>query len=349
MKYASAMKYGGELVAAVDCDYNSFKELVPLCPHCKEPVFLRAGGIRESAKGSLFEVGPHWCHFKGTSKEQVAGCELRVNGYTEKDRAKIAAQARGQRLKLLQRWFWEVLVSSHKESFETGIESAIKKADNFKDRAAPWFQHFIDLERERGSDPHREWVKTVEHVIHCIQTKSQCVFSGKNLELQDEWKVIDHSNTPDEELFPVLIEFQKKYLEECVPFETDLTSQQHARLVKEVCSFLWSRHNVEVLTSIFMLGFWEVIDYADQQPWFQPPGFKVWRDGKLFVDMPMSFSSVQIKTSLVSSESKMIAINQWSWIYQIAELHVLYLIASIPWASEFQRLESEAKQRKESA
>ena len=113
MKYASAMKYGGELVAAEDCTYDSFKELVPLCPNCKEPVYLRSGGQRESVKGKAYQIGPHWCHFKGISAEQVAGCELRVNGYTEKDRAKIAAQARGQRLKLLQRWFWRVFAGSH--------------------------------------------------------------------------------------------------------------------------------------------------------------------------------------------------------------------------------------------
>lgn len=348
MKYASAMKYGGELVDAVDCDYDSFKELIPLCPNCKEPVFLRTGGPRESVKGKAYQIGPHWCHFKGISAEQVAGCELRVNGYTEKDRAKIAAQARGQRLKLLQRWFWEVFALSHKESFEDGIESAIKKANTFQDRVAPWVQNFIGLERERGGDSHADWLERIEHVIHCIQTKSLCIFSCKDFEFRNGMQEIDVSKS-FEDWFPVLIEFQKKYLAGNVPFEAELTSQQHARCVKEVCCFLWSRHNVDILTSIFMLGFWEVIDYADQQPWFQPPGFKVWRDGKLFIDMPMSFSSVQIKTSLVSSESKMIAINQWSWIYQIAELHVLYLIATIPWASEFQRLEAEARQRKGAA
>jgi hypothetical protein len=69
MKYASAMKYGGELVDAVDCDYDSFKELIPLCPNCKEPVFLRIGGQRESVKGKAYQIGPHWCHFKGISAE----------------------------------------------------------------------------------------------------------------------------------------------------------------------------------------------------------------------------------------------------------------------------------------
>lgn len=109
MKLAAAMKYGGELVAAEDCTYDSFKELVPLCPNCKEPVFLRIGSDRLSVKGKEFKVGPHWCHFKGVSAEQVAGCEARVSGYSDKDKQRIASQARGQRLKLLQRWFWKVV------------------------------------------------------------------------------------------------------------------------------------------------------------------------------------------------------------------------------------------------
>ena len=112
MKLAAAMKYGGELVNAEECDYDSFKQLVPLCPNCKEPVFLRVGSDRLSVKGKEFKIGPHWCHFKGISAEQVASCESRVSGYTENDRQRIAAQARGQRLKLLQRWFWSVYTDS---------------------------------------------------------------------------------------------------------------------------------------------------------------------------------------------------------------------------------------------
>lgn len=113
MKYASAMKYGGELVDAIECDYDSFKQLVPLCPNCKEPVYLRAGGDRTSKKGKPYKIGAHWCHFKGVSDEQVASCESRVNGYSEKDKQRIAAKARGQRLKLLQRWFWSVFVNQN--------------------------------------------------------------------------------------------------------------------------------------------------------------------------------------------------------------------------------------------
>ena len=117
MKYASAMKYGGELVNAIECDYDSFKQLVPLCPECKEPVYLRAGGERRSSKGKPYKIGAHWCHFKGVSDEQVASCESRVNGYSEKDKQRIANKARGQRLKLLQRWFWKVWKDNSKSYY----------------------------------------------------------------------------------------------------------------------------------------------------------------------------------------------------------------------------------------
>ena len=121
MKYASAMKYGGELVNAIECDYDSFKQLVPLCPECKEPVYLRAGGDRKSSKGKPYKIGAHWCHFKGVSDEQVASCESRVNGYSEKDKQRIASKARGQRLKLLQRWMGRIIDRNFHESCYGGI------------------------------------------------------------------------------------------------------------------------------------------------------------------------------------------------------------------------------------
>lgn len=108
MKFAKSMRYGGELINAMECDYDSYLNLGVVCPECHESLYLRAGGERVSPKGKPYKIGAHWCHRKGTP-EQIAGCELRVNGYTEQDRARIAAQARGQRLKLLQRWFWTAI------------------------------------------------------------------------------------------------------------------------------------------------------------------------------------------------------------------------------------------------
>lgn len=108
MKYAKAMKLGGELVSADECNYDDFKRLVPLCPECSEPVFLRKGSDRVSTKGKKFKIPQHWSHFDSVSEEQKASCEARVSAYTEKDRQRIASKARGQRLKWLQRWCFSV-------------------------------------------------------------------------------------------------------------------------------------------------------------------------------------------------------------------------------------------------
>ena len=62
MKLAKAMRYGGELIEACDCDYSDFKALIPLCPNCSEPVFLRKGSDRKSKLGKEFKIPQHWSH-----------------------------------------------------------------------------------------------------------------------------------------------------------------------------------------------------------------------------------------------------------------------------------------------
>lgn len=130
MKYAKSMKYGGELVSAADCNYTSYLELGLLCPECSEPVYKRAEGDRISPLGKPFKVGAHFCHRKAVSEEQAAMCEQRVNSYTEEEKQRIAAKARGQRLKLLQRWFWEAFEKTMLENAFNGDLGFIARANN---------------------------------------------------------------------------------------------------------------------------------------------------------------------------------------------------------------------------
>lgn len=151
MKFAKSMRYGGELINAMECDYDSYLHLGVVCPECHESLFLRAGGDRVSPKGKAYKVGAHWCHRKGTP-EQIAACELRVNGYTEQDRARIAAQARGQRLKLLQRWFWAAIENewgnSHcffdRENSSAPKSYASKMGDKLKETAKLEYARWVD-------------------------------------------------------------------------------------------------------------------------------------------------------------------------------------------------------------
>ena len=102
MKTAKSLVYGGELIEAIDCTYEDFKRLAPLCPNCSSPVHLKAGGDRTSTKGKHYKIPQHWAHFAGKSAEEVAACELRVNGYSDAEKEKIQRVARGQREKWIQ-------------------------------------------------------------------------------------------------------------------------------------------------------------------------------------------------------------------------------------------------------
>lgn len=109
MRFAASIKYGGQLIEAVDCDYNSYKHLGLLCPECKNPVFLREGHTRTAPKSrETVRVDAAFAHFKAQDPAIVLACENRVAHYDRKELEKRATAARNQRLKLLQRWFWDI-------------------------------------------------------------------------------------------------------------------------------------------------------------------------------------------------------------------------------------------------
>lgn len=134
MKYASSIRYGGQLVEASECDYEDYKRLGLLCPECKDPVLLR-GEFTRLQHGKDVKVLAHFAHFPGKDPTLVAQCEKRVSKYTPKELQRMAAQARGQRLKLLQRWFWTVFTSQpdyiQRVEKEEGIQIFVQRS--FKD------------------------------------------------------------------------------------------------------------------------------------------------------------------------------------------------------------------------
>ena len=108
MRLAKAMKFGGQLIDAADCDYNSYKELGLLCPVCGNLVYLAKGQTKTSKLGKTFEVPPHFKHFK--EHALIADrCELRVKQYSEKEIKQAENIARNQRLKFFKTWFWSLV------------------------------------------------------------------------------------------------------------------------------------------------------------------------------------------------------------------------------------------------
>lgn len=99
MRFAASIRYGGQLIESGDVDYNDYKRLGLVCPECKSAVFLRKESERASA---------HFAHFKASDPGLAKECELRVSRYSQEILERKATQAKNQRLKLLQRWFWDI-------------------------------------------------------------------------------------------------------------------------------------------------------------------------------------------------------------------------------------------------
>jgi len=122
MLLASSIRYGGLLIEAGDCDYNSFKHLGLLCPICKRSVFLVAPTQRQAhnrknkagesiaVKGS--SVVSHFAHHPEVDRSTVDDCELRSAKITLIQRLQAETTSRNQRRKILQSHCWKIIKTS---------------------------------------------------------------------------------------------------------------------------------------------------------------------------------------------------------------------------------------------
>ena len=110
MKFASSIRYGGELVGAAEVDYDAYRHLGLICPHCSGPVFFTAAHERRlGCQGMKASIPAQFRHFKASDPVLVKICQARVAQYNQKEVAVRATIARNQRLKIMQRWFWHIL------------------------------------------------------------------------------------------------------------------------------------------------------------------------------------------------------------------------------------------------
>ena len=109
MEDAKSMYHGGELVSALDCDFESYRELGLLCPFCNEPVYLCGETVRQSSRThKLSYIRPHFKHFPGGDPMDF-DCEKRaISAEGKRYLDAIRAERRGQRLELFNRYLWEM-------------------------------------------------------------------------------------------------------------------------------------------------------------------------------------------------------------------------------------------------
>lgn len=113
MKLAAAIRYGGQLVEAEDVNYAGYKELGLLCPNCKSPVFLQSESLRR-LDTKVAKVPSHFKHFEVKNVGLIQFCEARVAKYDRKEVERRQTIARNQRLRILQRRFWSIILRSHR-------------------------------------------------------------------------------------------------------------------------------------------------------------------------------------------------------------------------------------------
>lgn len=131
MKYASSIRYGGQLVEASDCDYDSYRKLGLLCPECKDPVFLRAN-TTQIRQGKEVLIASHFAHFSGKDPAVVLACESRVKQYGTKELEKRASQSREQRRRLFNRYFYRMICSHLQVEYDLRIPALLLKAPGNK-------------------------------------------------------------------------------------------------------------------------------------------------------------------------------------------------------------------------
>jgi hypothetical protein len=103
--------YLGDIVAAAECNYQSYDQLGLKCPFCGSAVFLRAGHTRNT-KGQETLVGAYFAHFASGQNENW-DCEARSRTKAGLEQIEILkAQARGQRLGVYNDRLWELFTAS---------------------------------------------------------------------------------------------------------------------------------------------------------------------------------------------------------------------------------------------
>lgn len=111
------MYFGGEIINASECDYESSKNLGLICPFCSSAVFVRSESVRE-AKGKLQLVRPYFAHYPSGLSDNW-DCEKRSRskqGREEIEQIKI--QARNQRLRLYNAHLWRMIAEDRNISHQ---------------------------------------------------------------------------------------------------------------------------------------------------------------------------------------------------------------------------------------
>jgi len=240
MLVAKSIYLSGQLVAAAQCDYQSYKILGLVCPFCSEAVFLRAGTVRDTTlrngKKVTQSVPPNFAHYS----EVFAGtdCELRSKSKEGKEKLeKLIIEAKNQRLKLFNQRLWELfkkdrnvrekkLIDTSKRNF-----NSLKEVEDLSRITQKWWKS--NLQKVYA------YIQEVSDSFDKITTKEAQYNLGLSGDVIQEQK-----------------EINKKYFD-------NVSQQFHIQVCKEIADFL--------CTPTAALAFYRLVQCAIYTMSFTPP------------------------------------------------------------------------------
>jgi hypothetical protein len=314
MKYASSIKFRGQLVEAIACDYDDYKRLGLLCPVCKDPVYLRKDSARVQGDRTV-TIPACFCHFPSTDPELAKACENRVAGYTQEEVEKARAIARNQRLKLLQRWFWDIVSRYFIEGVRNNVKAEIEASELF----VPIVQA---QSNETCPAPDEHWAVTEKKSIYMKAAKhlggkfADEIWGGSLESLidffVDGWSkgnipMIKGQHTANISLSSADFGF----LGRIKPSRFDWEMQK--LICKEVMSFLCAKRQRQMLQTLVACEMGEATLKAKEGAWIA--GVNIDRDG----------------VGTITAEG-------WASLTKFARANITQLICAIPWADEFERI-----------
>lgn len=242
MDWAKAMKYGGHPVLACDCSYDDHKNLILRCPACGEAVFLVKEHYKHQNAQEIF-VPAHFSHHK-LPGEQPKDCEKRVKNISKSDREKLANVARNQRLKDLQKYFWQIYCR----------RAPILKIWSMDEIEAGKF----DLAEIHISLTHQQkqiaWQRIVEGIANSLR-------ASKNTDA-----ILAYLERDIEDFLVNPLNFQGKYAEEVLDLRTKLDLALHKMVCQEAIDFLKTQSGMPILNKLITIAWFAIMKDDRCQP-----------------------------------------------------------------------------------
>jgi hypothetical protein len=330
MKTASSIRYGGLLIDAEDCNYESFKHLGLLCPICKRSVFLvgasqRETHTRKNKDGSSTQVKEcivpsHFSHHPDVDRSQVLDCELRSQQLSQTQRLAIAAKARNQRQKIMQRHFWKICKTSIKLQDSDDVSATLKMLWSLASMRSPeatkrLYQLLLESLRDQFVKPGQ-----LDHTKNTLE-------QGLN-----KWV----SDMEDDELTP------SKYLPLIKIWKQKLDLKMQEMIVKEALDFVCQKMQKPIFLKILenSLYEWIIADSLSMQH-EDNVDKRVKEFNKIKHDISVKTLD-NIAESMVKSARRLIGLDKQEFeiVFCFIRDDVTQTLSLIDWAGQFEKLEN---------